>query len=220
MKPKVKICGVTNLIDAKNALNLGAHYIGFVNIEGSLRFVSLSEIVEVAKGLSNEERLRSVLLTVEDSADNLIKQLAELGFKTVQIYGNLSKSDLSKLKLLSYRIIKPFQIENEDSLGEMKEFRDLADVILLDSKSKNPFQMGGTGHSFDWQIFLKAKKLLGETNLALAGGLNPENIQEALNIANPYMVDVSSGLESRPGIKSLEKMKDFFDKIKLVDQLV
>lgn len=207
MKPKVKICGLTNLIDAKNALNLGADFIGFINITGSPRYLSIDEISEISSNLNEEERSKAVLLTENRSEEDLINQSCKLRFKTLQVYSSLKSSEVNKLKLLGYQIFKPLRVSEEDDLEELKEFENLADLIILDTKVEHC--LGGSGQSFDWLIFDKAKRISSKP-LGLAGGLTPENIGEAVALTNPYMIDISSGLESKPGIKSLEKMKKLF----------
>jgi phosphoribosylanthranilate isomerase len=212
VKPIIKICGITNLIDAKNALNLGSDYIGFINIEISPRYININDIEDIFKSMSESERQKSVFLTKDSSVDSIINNCSKLGFRIIQPYANLSVNDLSKLRLLGYKIFKPFRIGTIDDIEDIQEFKTCSDLIILDTKSNNPEILGGTGEVFDHQIFVQAKKILGY-NLALSGGLNLGNIKQALTITEPYMVDVSSGVESRPGQKSYEKMKLFINEI-------
>jgi phosphoribosylanthranilate isomerase len=212
VKPKIKICGITNLIDAKNALNLGADYIGFINIEISPRFISLTDIEEIFKSLSEAERQKSVYLCKEQSVDSIIGICSRLGFRIIQPYSSLSMNDLSKLRLLGYKIFKPFRVASVDDLENIQDYKNCSDLIILDTKTNDPELLGGSGETFDHQVFVEAKKNLGY-NLALSGGLNSDNIRQALSVTEPYMVDVSSGVESRPGQKSFSKMKDFISEV-------
>ena len=212
MRPKVKICGITNLIDAKNALNLGADFIGFNNIDYSPRFLKINEIEEISRELSDSERSKSVLLTQEESIDGIVSNCAKAGFKIIQPYANISSSDLNKLRSLGYKIFKPLRVANYESLDEIEAYENAADLVILDTKSNDPELLGGTGKVFDWDIFNKAKEDY-QLDFALAGGLSPENISEAIRVTQPYMVDLSSGVESKPGIKSLSKLKDLFNAI-------
>lgn len=207
MKPKVKICGLTNLIDAKNAINLGADFIGFINIQHSPRFISIEDIYSISQNLSEEERSKAVLLSDSKSQEEIIEQSLKLGFKIIQSYASLKNTEINKLRLLGYKIFKPIRINQEEDLEEITEVSDLADLIILDTKVDHC--LGGSGQSFDWLLFDKAKRLT-KIPLGLAGGLSPENIGEAIALTNPYLIDLSSGLESKPGIKSLEKMKSLF----------
>lgn len=210
MKPKIKICGITNIIDAKNALNLGADYIGFVSIDSSKRHLSLDEISQIVSQLTDEERQQTVLLTDLTTADGIISQSGRIFVRIVQAYGRLVIQDYGTLKSLGYKIFKPLSVNSVEDIEEIDEYRSFADLVILDYKDKD--ELGGTGRTFDWEIFNKAKELT-VTNLSLAGGLSPENIEDAIKTTKPYMVDVSSGLESEPGIKSLDRMKDFFNKV-------
>jgi len=92
-------------------------------------------------------------------------------------------------------------------------------LIILDTKTNDPELLGGSGELFDHKVFVEAKKNLGY-NLALSGGLDSENIREALAVTEPYMVDVSSGVESRPGQKSFSKMKKFINEVANFDLAV
>lgn len=210
MIPKVKICGITNLIDAKNALQFGADYIGFINIEQSPRYLSIDEITEISRDLNEQEKQKSVLLSLEHSVDKIVSDLTRLGFKTIQPYGNLNLEELCKLKLMGYKIFKPVQVSSTADIKNLDDFRKAVDLIILDSKSSDPAQLGGTGTSFNWDIFNQAKDDL-EINLALSGGLTLDNIEEALIKTEASMIDLSSGLELRPGLKSCDKIKELFN---------
>lgn len=208
VKPKIKICGITNIIDAKNCLNLGADYIGFINIEMSPRYITITDLEDICKSLTDQEKQKSVLLTKENSVDSIINTSSRLGFKVIQPYANLSINDLSKLRLLGYKIFKPFRVASADDLDDLEEYKNCSDLIILDTKTDDPELLGGTGECFDHNIFIKAKEILNH-NLGLSGGLTPENVSEAIEMTEPYLVDASSGIESRPGQKSLDKLKAF-----------
>lgn len=211
MMPKIKICGITNLIDAKNALNLGADYIGFINIDQSPRYISIEEIQDICREFTKSEKNNFVLLSIEHNVDKLVNDLSRLGFRIVQPYGNLSLEDLSRLKLMGFKILKPVQINSDSNIESLDEFRKSVDLLILDSSDNNG-KLGGTGKVFDWNLFVKAQNSL-EIDLALSGGLNCENILDALTTTNAKMIDISSGLEQKPGIKSLNKMKQIFSLI-------
>lgn len=210
MKPRIKICGITNLIDAKNALNLGADYIGFININRSSRFITTEEIEDILKSFTDAEKQKVVLLTDINSIDTLINISSRLGIKILQPYGSLSNNDLHRLRLLGYKIFKPINVATEDDLDQIEEYLDCADVIILDTKITDAAILGGTGLRFDWDLYVKAKSLT-KVDLGLAGGINTENLEEALMKCKPVMIDISSGLETSPGLKSLEKMKHLFN---------
>jgi phosphoribosylanthranilate isomerase len=217
MKPKIKICGLTNLIDAKNALNLGADFIGFINIISSPRFVSIQDLELISSQLTIDERSRSVLVLDSRSEEDLINLSSRLGFKIVQNYSDLKLAEINKLKLLGYKIFKPLRVAEEEDIAHVDDAKDLCDLMILDTKLDNA--LGGTGQSFDWLLFDKAKRLTS-IPLGLAGGLNSSNIVEAIALTKPYLVDISSSLESKPGIKSLDKMKLLFSTLNNIPQIV
>lgn len=209
-KVKVKICGITNLIDAKNALSLGADFIGFNNIESSPRFLTVEQIKQILLDLNEGEKQKAVFVSSDALVDNITEICSGLNIKNIQPYGEYKPKDLRSLSLLGYQIFKPLQVASQEDLKDLPSFEDFVNVAILDAKSASePDKLGGTGELFDWSIFKAAKDLTG-MNLALAGGLNPDNISEAVKETNPYMVDIASGLEDRPGLKSLDKMKNFF----------
>lgn len=208
MKPRIKICGITNLIDAKNALNLGADYIGLNNISSSKRYISCREIDEITAHFNHEEREKLVLLTDFDAADSLISLASNLQINIIQPYATLSTKDLVSMKSLGFQIFMPRAVASEDDIRDLDSYKLAVNMVILDSKSDT--ELGGTGKSFDHQLFLRARDYT-DIKLALAGGLNPDNIADATRLCQPYMVDVSSGIESKPGIKSLTKMRKFIE---------
>lgn len=209
--PKVKICGITNIIDAKTALHLNADYIGLNNIKSSPRYLDKKEIKEIINGLSKEEHKKVVLLTESDDIEEIDAFCDEMQINIIQPYsGRLSFSDYTALKELGFEIFKPFRVSVLGDIKRLEDYHELVDLIILDTKSEKA--LGGTGETFNWDIFSKAKEKC-KTKLGLAGGLNLENISGAIAKTEPYLVDVSSGLESRPRIKSLDMMRRFFETI-------
>ncbi len=206
-KPQVKICGITNLIDAKNALSLGADYIGFISINTSPRFITIDQIHEIANDLTEEEKAKCVLVTDENIIDQIVSDCSYLGFKYVQPYGDHQLKDLRSLSLFELNILKPLGVKTSEDIKDIGSYSDFVRLLILDTKTSE--KLGGTGKSFDWDIFNEAKSLT-KVKLGLAGGLNPDNIAEAITKTKADLLDLSSGLESKPGIKSFEKMKQLF----------
>lgn len=206
-KPQVKICGITNLIDAKNALALGADYIGFISINSSPRFITIDQIAEIGLSLSEEEKAKCVLVTNENIIDQIVSDCSYLGFKYVQPYGDHQLKDLRSLSLFELNILKPLGVKTVEDLKDIGTYSDFIRLLILDTKTSE--QLGGTGKCFDWDIFGEARSLT-DSKLGLAGGLNPENINEAIAKTGADLLDLSSGLESKPGVKSFDKMKQLF----------
>ncbi len=212
MKPQIKICGITNLIDAKNALQLGADYIGFNNISGTTRYLTCKEIDEITANLNAEEKAKVVLLTDFDAADSLISLASNLQINIIQPYASLSSKDLVSMKSLGFQIFMPRAVASEDDIKDLDSYKHAVNLIILDSKSSTA--LGGTGKTFDHDLFRLARRY---TNLplGLAGGLNPDNVQDIVAQTQPELVDISSGLESQVRIKSLSLMRKFIELLRL-----
>lgn len=199
---KVKICGIKTLSDAKFAVDYGTDAIGFVFAE-SIRNVSKEKARAIVQKLP--PFVTTVGLFVNDTAENIEAICRFCGLDAIQLHGNERPSLLNKLK--DFKTIKAFRIRNEKDILPIKKYKP--DAILLDGYSEN--QMGGTGISFDWKI---VRKIRTSTPIILAGGLTHLNVSQAIKIANPYGVDVSSGVESKPGKKDRRLIKKFIDAAK------
>lgn len=204
MKTKIKICGITNTEDALCAVEAGADALGFVFYEKSPRNVT----PEVAKQIVT--KLPPFVITVGlfvNTAPEKIKAIMALtGLDTVQLHGDEMPADCS---LAPYRVIKAVRVKNADSLVGISAYN--VSALLLDAWSDD--QYGGSGESFDWQL---AKQFTAQVPLILAGGLNPDNIAQAITMVKPYAVDVSSGVEISPGRKDHQKIKQFIQQVKNV----
>ncbi len=205
---KVKICGITRRKDLILAVKAGADALGFiVNIPSSPRNLTL----EKAKKLIRETPvfIDTVLVTKSKNIKELIKIVKNLKPKTLQIYGdNLPILELKKLDL---PIIKPVKADEKTVFKEVEK-ACLFNAVLIDSFSLN--KLGGTGIPHDWSLSKKVRDKIYPTPLILAGGLTVNNIQEAIKTVKPYGVDVSSGVEVKPGVKNYKKMVEFIEKAK------
>jgi len=199
---KVKICGIKNLSDAKLAVDYGADAIGFVFAE-SIRNVSKEKARAIVQKLP--PFVTTVGLFVNDTAENIEAICRFCGLDAVQLHGNESPDILNKLK--DFKTIKAFRIQNEKDIIPIKKYKP--DAILLDGYSEK--NMGGTGTSFDWKI---VKNIKTSIPIIVAGGLTPLNVSKAIKIVKPYGVDVSSGVESKPGKKDRKLIKVFIDAVK------
>ena len=137
-----------------------------------------------------------------------IREIQSLcGLDLIQLHGDESPEICRDLMPYS---IKAFRIQNETDIKNIKRYQGAVRAILLDTFQKG--KAGGTGQTFDWSLAVKAKEM--GIPVILAGGLGPENIQEAIATVNPYAVDVNSGIEERPGKKDPVLMKRLMEKIK------
>ena len=222
---KIKICGITNVFDAQKALMLSADYMGFNNIKGTKRFMDVADIVEIVNRVPESLRDKCVLLAREEDIMDIVKLAKSMGITAIQPYipeDSHTNVDayFKKARDLGMKVFRVIHIENKRSLMEMKIDLESADYFILDTKStKDPTAMGGTGEAFDWYLYNCAKEILPESRMCLAGGLNIDNIEEALEETSTGIIDLCTGLEEMPGLKNHEKMDAFFEKIKTIQNI-
>ncbi|MFH1283125.1 MAG: phosphoribosylanthranilate isomerase [bacterium] len=205
---KIKVCGITNVEDALWAANLGANYIGLNFYKGSPRKISNKMAKDILSKIP--PFVKAIGVFVDEDMVVVKKVLKESALKTVQLHGSEDDSYIEELKKDGVEVFKAIRVRDEMSIEEVKHYSPFADFILLDAfKEGVP---GGTGDVFNWDIALTVKEL--GVPFFLSGGLNPENIEEAIDKVAPYGVDVASGVERTPKKKDYEKMKDFIIKAK------
>lgn len=208
---RVKICGITNKKDLQAAVRTGADAVGFITgVKSSPRNLTLGE----AKDLIYQVPLfvHSVVVMVPNNVEEIKNLINNLRPNVIQIHGNLNAHDFSVIKeeypnLFLIKAIKAVpQKINKRAVEALKKY----DAILLDSYTKGKY--GGTGIIHDWDLSLKIKQIIHPIPMILAGGLKPENVAEAIDYVQPYAVDVSSGVEKKPGIKDYQKICDFINR--------
>lgn len=199
---KVKVCGITNSRDARKAIEFGADALGFNFYPPSPRYI----LPELARAILGELPAGgcNVALFVNERKEKVRDVLARgrmedgrQAFDALQFHGDESGEYCRDWEL---KIIKAFRLKNKDSLAGMERFP--ADFYLLDSWAPG---YGGSGAAFPWD-WLEG---LDSAKLILAGGLGVENVADAVRRVRPYGIDVCTGVESAPGIKDHEKLKDF-----------
>ncbi len=201
---QVKVCGITNIKDGQDAAKLGADYLGFVFYNRSPRFITPS----MANGIShNVRRPKKVGLFVNEDV-SIVRTISEMaGLDVLQFHGNESPEYCNNFSHLE--VWKAIRVKDEQSLSVIPNYSSV-DAFVLDAHVEG--KMGGTGKTFDWDLAKKAKEY--SKNIFLAGGLNPNNVAEAIISVKPYGVDVSSGVEKHKGEKSHDKMKSFIETAK------
>jgi phosphoribosylanthranilate isomerase len=204
---KVKICGITNIEDARLAVALGADMLGFNFYEQSPRYISPQEARRVIGDLPKETENVGVFVNMEES--RVVEFVDLLGLHAVQLHGDENNDFVSHLRTeTDAKVIKAIRV------GPGFQARSIAnyetDSILLDAYTKG--QYGGTGERFEWSIAADAVGFVPE--LILAGGLTPDNVAEAVRSVRPYAVDVASGVESAPGKKDPAKLEAFITNAK------
>ena len=200
---KIKICGITNYTDAKNAVDLGADFLGLNFYSRSPRFINLRNAKAIAEKLQNKSLKVGVF--VNEKIDNIIEIADYCSLDLIQLSGNEDLSFVNALRSsTNKKIIKVFKV-NGDKTGDFDSFN--CDYFMLDT-FKNGFY-GGTGEGFD----LNLANGFDSKRLFLAGGLNDTNVKEAIHKLNPFAVDVCSSTESSPGKKDFNKMKKFIEAV-------
>ncbi len=204
MTTKIKICGITNIEDARAAVEYGADAIGFVFYKKSSRYIEVEKAQKIISLLP--PFISTVVVFVNESYKNIERVIDKCHLNILQLHGNEDKNFCTRFSLT---VIKSIKIKDEKSLENMERFK--VSAFLLDSFSENI--PGGTGKSFDWDLAVRAKKY---GNIILAGGLTAENVKDAISKVKPYGVDVSSGVEIKPGKKDHEKMRRFIEEAKRI----
>jgi len=199
---RVKICGITSVEDALQAVAAGADAIGLVFHESSPRFVFTEQAGAIVRALP--PFVQAVGLFVNADADYVNATADFCRLDLVQLHGDEPPEFCGRM---TRRVIKAFRVRDVTSLEPMKSYRVAG--YLLDAWA--PQAYGGTGTTFNWEI---ARIAGGFGPVILAGGLDPENVREAVEKVTPYGVDVSSGVESRPGIKDPDKVREFIRRAK------
>jgi phosphoribosylanthranilate isomerase len=204
MQVRIKICGITNLDDAQGAIDAGADALGFILFEKSKRFIPIGGALEIVEALPPFVTTVAVTVDAMREFTNLAyrKQLKQ--FNVAQLHGSESSAHCRAVsKYLPVIKALPADTRENPSFFPVSAF-------LLDTPSP---EHGGTGRTFDWNLALAFKKRTNRP-VILSGGLNPENIAEAIRVVQPYAVDVSSGVESAPGRKDHAKLRDFIRQCK------
>lgn len=200
---KIKVCGFTNAVNARDASMLGIDAIGLVFYEKSPRNVNQKQALEIVNALP--PFINRVGLFVNANPSFIDEVLCEVPLDTLQFHGDESVRECSQY---SMPFIKALRVTKQSNLEQIAEDYHQASGLLLDAFSKDAY--GGTGESFDWSL----AKVKIDLPIILAGGLGPDNVSEAINQTQPYAVDVSSGVESKPGEKDIVKIKQFIDQVK------
>ncbi|MGN6373740.1 MAG: phosphoribosylanthranilate isomerase [Solirubrobacteraceae bacterium] len=203
----VKICGLTRLDDAELAVELGAWALGMIFYEPSPRRCSLEQAQRICGALRRRAELCGVF--VNAALQDIVHRCEELGLTIVQMHGEEGPSFCAEVaRRTGARVIKAAQVADVGDIRDLERFH--VDFHLLDAKSSKPTGAslrGGTGETFDWTL-LGARR--SHTPLILGGGLTPENVGEAIELAHPFAVDTASGTELAPGRKDPAKLRAFF----------
>ncbi|MGI1689793.1 phosphoribosylanthranilate isomerase [Thermoanaerobacter uzonensis] len=198
---KVKICGLRRKEDIEYANELKPDYVGFVFAK-SKRQLEVEQALYLIRLLDKE--IKTVGVFVNEPVENALKIAQTLNLDVLQFHGDETQDYIDNFK--NFTVWKAIRIKDKEDLEKTKEFR--VNSFVFDTLTKNEY--GGTGKTFNWEV-LKGIEL--NVPIILAGGLNENNVEEAIKIVNPYAVDVSSGVETE-GYKDFKKMKSFIEKVR------
>jgi phosphoribosylanthranilate isomerase len=213
---RVKICGITNPKDALAAAEAGADFLGFIFYPPSPRHVTpeqVREIVTQIRPQSPISHLHLVGVFVDQTPEIVAQTLDSCGLDYAQLHGTESPERVTILMDWGVSVIKAFRVRDGVSLAEIGRYR--ATAYLLDAHV--PGQPGGTGHTFDWVLAVRARQY---GPIILAGGLTPDNVTRAVHQVRPWAVDVASGVEATPGRKDHDKLRRFIAAAKLTHHAV
>lgn len=197
--PRVKVCGICRLDDAKLAVELGASAIGFVFWPGSARFIEPDAAGAIAAALP--PGVQCVGVFVDQPATHVAVVARRSGITVVQLHGSEAVADYQPLRLT---LIKAIPVPSPFDPSVAHQVPD-AVTVLLDAH--DPVRRGGTGRTIDWTA---AAAVAARRRTILSGGLTPANVAEAATTVRPFMLDVSSGVESAPGEKDAAALRAFF----------
>ncbi|MBL8036763.1 MAG: phosphoribosylanthranilate isomerase [Nitrospira sp.] len=205
---KIKICGITNVADAKVAVEAGADALGFVMYRKSPRFVEPAVVRAIVVGLP--PFVLPVGVFVNEESDRVKALMDGCGLVLAQLHGD---EPVSYCQDLGRPVMKALRLKDRGTFLTLAELQGCANVrgFLIDAFSDQAY--GGTGQTVDWTLAQEAAR---STPIVLAGGLTPVNVAEAIARVRPYGVDVSSGVELSPGKKDHAKIKAFIDAARLV----
>jgi phosphoribosylanthranilate isomerase len=201
---RVKFCGITNIDDAAEAVQLGAWAIGMIHWEPSVRNVDPGVAAEIAAAFRRKAEIVGVF--VNPTLAEVTRAVENEQLSMVQLNGEEGASFCAEVgRRTGVKVIKAIHVASAADVHAGEAYR-WVDYHLFDRKSKE--LPGGTGETFDWELLRNHRS---EVPSILAGGLKPENVAEAVAVVRPYAVDVASGVEAEPGRKDHAKMRAFFE---------
>ena len=201
----VKICGITNLEDALAAVDAGADALGFNFYKASPRYITPPQARKIIEQLPDSILTVGVFVNEEL---NTVRAIAnEASLSALQLHGDESVEYCRDLSA-DFHVIKTFAVSDSFDVQALAPYS--VEAIMLDTKHNN--LRGGTGRVFDWSVAQRVVSMIPK--LFLAGGLSPENVENAVEIVRPFAVDACSALEDSPGKKNHERMRVFVDAVR------
>lgn len=207
----VKICGLSTENSVRKAVECGASYVGFVFFRRSPRNVTAEAAAKLAMHAGS---VPTVAVLVSPSDEDITGILAHFKPHYLQLHGKESPERVREIKQrFGLPVIKALSVSNAADIDAAAQYESVADMLLLDAKVTGGLP-GGNGANFDWAL-LKGRKF--GLPWFLSGGLNADNVEEALRVSGAALLDISSGVESAPGVKSPELIHKFLGVVKDLD---
>ncbi len=204
---RIKICGLTRLADAELAVELGASAIGFIFWPRSPRTIPPADAAAIGRRLP--AFVTRVGVFVDADADEVAAVIDAAGLDAIQLHGDEDARGFADVRA---RILKVVTFDDADGLAAARALPD-AVTPLVDAVDRE--RRGGTGRRANWSL---AAELAAARPIVLAGGLSADNVRDAIQAVRPWGIDVSSGVEERPGIKSASRMRALFDRVRALER--
>jgi phosphoribosylanthranilate isomerase len=199
---RVKICGITNLDDAERAASLDAWAVGLIFYSPSPRHCPLDAAERIAAALRRRTEVCGVF--VNDKLDRVVDLADRVGLTMLQLHGDEGPAYCAEARRRTgLKVTKARGISGRFDLSALEAYH--TDFHLLDARTDS--LRGGTGETFDWSLVAQRRS---PEPAILSGGLRPDNVADAIEIARPFAVDVASGVEAEPGRKDPERLEAFF----------
>ncbi|MCK8781810.1 phosphoribosylanthranilate isomerase [Rhizobium sp. NTR19] len=210
MKPEIKICGLKTPDAVERAVARGASHVGFIFFPKSPRNISPEDAAELADRVRGQVKI--VAVTVDAGDEELDDIVSLLRPDILQLHGHESPERILHLKALyGLPVMKAFSVREAGDLDRVDPFIGVADRFLFDAKAPAGSELpGGNGVSFDWSLMASLDE---SVEYMLSGGLNKDNVASALSSTRARGLDISSGVESAPGVKDLGMIDAFFDAV-------
>ena len=201
----IKICGIKTPDILEAAIDAGADMVGFMHFMRSPRHVTIEEVASLISEARGRVQTCVVLVNPDNSC---VAEVAALGPDWIQLHGPETPHRVEAIRAeAGVEIMKALPIGSAEDIAHVADFAEIADRILLDAKPpKGADRPGGLGESFDWSLL---KALDPGLDFMLSGGLKPENVAEAIKVVRPFGIDVSSGVETAPGVKNARLIEAF-----------
>ncbi len=206
-QPRVKVCGLRRIDDARLAVECGAFALGLIFHRPSPRFIEPADAAELVRGLRSTSASTPPVagVFVDWELDDLRRVVDEVGLDVVQLHGRESPNYAAELT--GVEVWKALRVGPDFDPSRLADYPPPV-RILLDTYRKG--REGGTGEVFDWDV---ARRCQEERPIILAGGIRPENAADAVRVVRPWALDASSGVESAPGVKDAARLRALFDAV-------